>query len=810
MRLLFGCLVAGFMLMLSLDVQSQNKFSVVQGRILLQKNLLVDAAAIALVRLRDSAVINTITAGTDGLFKFRNVSPGNYLVRISEQGYQLYYSAPVHISTAGLINLPDVTLKPSITNLKEITINNKKTYIETRPDKTILNVEKAGLATGVSVLDVLAAAPGIKVNSGGDILFKGGQKALIAINGRTVSLSGADLNAQLQNLQSSDIGEIELVANPSAKYDAAGAGGLINIILKKGKNEGFNGSITQGAGYGNFYKLNSGVNMNYRNKKFNFFGSYSFGENNTDHTIITNRYVGTLTNFNVDYYSKQKTYASNYTLGTDFTIDPAHTLGVLIVGSFNNNFINKHTESAIANRGINDSTLTTNAVMNRHVNTVNYNVNYNGQLGHTSQTIAADADYSVYNRNMAEDMNSILYNVQTGTNGKIQHYNNLAPTGVINYSGRIDYVNPIDKSRRLEAGLKSSYAKSDNSQQFDNVTGAVAVINPYLSSRFNYTENITGAYANYIVMPSTKFDYQLDLRVEHTESDADSFIESHRVKRSYTDFFPVATFNYNPSASHHFSLTYNRRIDRPTYQELNPIIAFQDKYNLTAGNAYLRPSYQDRIELKHIYKNKIATSLYAAFVRDAFNFTYFAQNDATAIYVTGKANLKRADTYGLNLNIPAELTTWWNLNADIDASYQRYVDYAGLLNKGTGDAIFKLHQQFLLPAGISLTADGQYEVPTFYNLYHYRASYYVQSSVVKSLFNKRANLSFTMQDIFNTNRDRYSSNYANLNFVGYDKKETQKILLSFTYRFGKTTVKASRKHATGNSDDLKRIIGSGN
>lgn len=802
--------MACFILLLSFKAKSQNKFSVVQGHILTQDSLLIDAAAIALIRLRDSTIITTILSAKNGLFHFTNIPSGNYRVAVTSKGYQQYVSAPFQTSNKPVVDLPDIFLMRNTKNLKEVIISNRKVYIEMRPDKTLLNVERAGMAGGVNVLDVLGTAPGVRVNASGEVLFKAGQKALIAINGRVINLSGQDIAAQLSNMQSNDVAQIELIPNPSAKYDATGAGGLINIILKKGLNDGFNGSIIEGAGYGDHAKLSSGISMNYRNKALNFFGSYAFNVNNTDHTVITNRYIGTATNFDVNYGNQQKTYAGNYVFGTDYTIDTSHILGMLIVGSFNNNFLNKNTVSAISNHNIQDSILTTTSTLNRRVNNINFNLNYNGKLGHSAQTIAADADYSIYNRRSFEDLASILYDTQAGVYDGPQYYRNVAPTHIINLSGRVDYINPLSKTTRLEAGLKSVFAKSNNSQWFKSaVSSTVYNIDSLLSSQFFYRENITSAYANYIAAPSKKFDYQLGLRAEHTISDANTITEQYQKKKSYTDFFPGAVFNYNATATQRFSLVYTRRIDRPNYQDLNPLIAVQDRYNVSVGNAYLRPSYQDKIELKHTYKSQIVTSVYASFIKDSYNFTYFSQDDATNIYVTGKMNLKHANAYGITFNAPITIYNWWNINFDMDASYQRFVAYSGNLDKGTGDAVFKLAQQFLLPGNTSINLYGQYEVPTFYAIYRYLASYTTRISISKLLFNKRSTLSFTFQDPFNTDRDRFSSNYTNLNIMGYDKKETQIMRVSFAWHFGKSTVKTWRRHATGNSDDLKRIVGSG-
>lgn len=805
MKLLFGSLTASLLLLLCNHASSQNKVPGISGQVILQNNTFAIAATVCLIRQRDSLLTATTTVLPDGIFKFNNVPAGSYVLSAEYDGYQKNVSNVFTFTDEAQVVVPAIKLIKIIA-LKEVVITNKTSYIENRPDKTILNIEKGGLASSVSVLDILGSASGVKVNRDGGVALKGGQQAGVAINGRLLKLSVQDIADQLQNLPAGSISQIELITNPSGRYEAAGAGGIVNIILKKGQNEGFNGSVSSSIGRGNFNRWGSGTNLNYRAGKLNFFGNFNFNDYNTNHTINTHRYIGNTTKFDVSYYNNQKTYSGSYNAGIDYNIDDTHTVGFFATGSFNNSYLNKSTASALSN-SVPDSTLTTLSVLNKRINNINYNLNYNGKLGHSNQTISADADYNRYSRNSFEDLNSVIYYAQAGITSPTSYYRNEAPTHFTDVSGRVDYVNPISKKLRLEAGLQSVYVNSNNNQHFYKLVNNVHYPNTLLSSQFNYNESITSAYINYIATPSTKFGYQLDVRVEHTHSDANSVNDSHRIVRDYTDYFPAVMLNYRADDNHLLALNFNRRIDRPGYQDLNPIIAFQDRYNLTAGNAYLKPAYQDKIEFAHTYRQKYITTLYATFVRDFNNFTYFAQNDATGILVVGKTNLKQARTYGLTFDAPYELSNWWNVNLNIDASYQHYADYAGNLNQNTFDAIFKLNQQITLPADITVNIAAQYEVPTFYAIYHYRSSYYVSPGVGKKLFDKRGSINLTVRDVFNTERDRYSSEYANLSLTGYDKKETRIASLSFTWRFGKSTVKASRKHAAGNAENMKRVTG---
>jgi len=807
MKLLTGCLVFGFLLILSTNARSQNKTSGIQGRLFLQNSLVADAASIVLINLRDSSVVAGATITKDGYFRFSNIAAADYVIRITHIGYLTYVSAPINLG-AEVVDIPPITLMPSPAVLKEVTIANKKAFIDNRSDKTVLNVDKGIMASGVSVMEILNTAPGVKVNGSGDVLFKSGLKAAIAINGRLITLSPQDIAAQLQSMQSSGVGTIELIANPGAKYDASGPGGLINIVLKKSAAEGFNGSFDVSEGYGNFSKSRAGFNMNYRSGSINVFGSYNFSNNNTQHAIISDRDVGSNTNFNVNYFNHQKSYNNNYSGGLDYNIDAGHTIGLLVTGYYYKYVLDKNTVSAIGNFGRLDSTLTTSSLLNRSLASNNFNLNYVGKLGSTNQTLSADADFDVFNRRATEDLVSDLLNVRTAASSPTQYFSNFAPTHILTGSGRADYSNPLSKSAKLDAGAKFIAVKSDNRQEFNNVVGTTLIPDTKLSSQFIYTENITSAYTNFTGNPSAKLNYQLGLRVEHTESNANTLSEMYKIKRSYTDLFPSVSINYTPDPDHRLSFNYVRRIDRPDYQSLNPLIAYQDKYNFTSGNAYLRPSYTDRLEIKQIYKDKLTTSVYASFTHDPYNFTYFSQNDATGGFTSGKMNLKEVRTFGVNVDFATDVTKWWNLDLNADGSYLHYVDYAGKLNKDATDATILAVNSLTLPAGLTMEVTGSYEIPTFYYIYEYRSIYFVNAGIRKSLFNKLGSLNFTAEDVFNTSRDRYAVNYSNVRLDGFDKKETRIFRLTFSYRFGKSTVK-SRKHVSGNNDDLKRLNAGG-
>lgn len=799
---------------------AQTKISALQGKITNENYIGAEAATIILLRYRDSVHVQTTISDKNGFFAFNNVKPDKYLLQITKTGYYKILSGPYAVNTGHILIIDSIKMQPASVSLSEVVITEKRKYYEVKPDKTTLNLDRSILAAGSSMLNILSTAPGVKVNSSGDIFLRAGQRAGIFVNGKQVRLEGDDLTSYLQSLPTADVDQVELIQNPSAKYDASGGGGIINIILKKGKNIGFNGNLTTNADYGNFGKGGATFNGNYRSQKLNIFGGFGYKYVKTDHTISNLRNVDAtdITTFDTHYYSTQRTPGVDYRLGTDYLINPTNTIGFLIKGSDESTKLNKQTNTYMAVNGEADSTISTLSNLKRKRDFINYNINYAGTLGHTKQTLSADADLSILNRHSEEDIISRAYPTLTSNKPVLAQsvpvYNNdtlhnSAPTRIINESVKVDYSTPIGKTGKLEAGLKASYVKSDNTQTFAELVNNISEPVPLFTSEFNYTEKKSAAYVNYSGT-TNKFNYTLGLRVEHLVSDANTPTLSRNAKLDTVTFFPAVQLNYNLSDSQQLSFIYNHRTAQPAYENLNPIVSYQDNYNYRSGNAYLRPAYIDHFQLSYAAQSKYLISLSATTTRDFFDFSYFEQDDNNKVLVTTKRNLKRVNNFGIKLSLPQQLTKWWDINFNPDFSYYQFKDYQGFLNKWSKDLILDLDQDFKISKTMSATLNTHYESSVFYGLSYNKPVFIMNPGISKKILNRAASINLSVSDIFNTNRDRYQTMYKNLDITSYDKKETRIIHLSFVYNFGKRTVKGARKHTTGNGEEVRRMSGGGN
>ncbi|WP_184545229.1 TonB-dependent receptor [Mucilaginibacter sp. FT3.2] len=809
MKVLFGGIFFAFLTGVCSISFAQTKPSVIQGKVLMDTNGPAEAATVVLMLSKDSSIVRSTLADKAGIYQLNNIKAGNYLLLVTKIGCAKMYAGPYSLAVSQNFVAPNITLKLKDNQLQEIKVTARKPYIEVKPGKIVLHIQNSILADGNSAYDVLRQSPGVHV--GGDketLSITGRQPALITIDGRATNLTGDDLNGLLRSMQSSTIDQIEIISNGSAKYDASG-GGIINIVLKKGKNIGTNGIINAGAGYGKYAKGRAGIIFNNRTAKVNIFGNYTFDDNKTHRSITTNRninYNDTLSNYNVAYNNIQKSQNHNFKAGLDYSISAKHTIGFLVSGIVReDNFIKDNTLK-ISNQNKLDSIIVAQSTLDRGSSFLNYNANYNGVLGKSGKTISADVTYSNYNRHSNEFITNNFYTPDNNTYKNAEQLENISPSEIHIWTEKLDYVNPLTKTSRIEAGLKYNHAKSDNNLIFGPKVGNQYRADTNLSNRFLYTENIGAGYVNYMNKVG-KWDITAGVRAENTNSTGTSVTgEMVATTRNYFDLFPQAQISYVYNEKNTFSISYNRGIHRPDYQDLNPFLYYTDPYDYRSGNKNLKPEYTNAIQLAHTYNDTFITTLYYNQTNDAYDFPIYRQNDTTKVNITERKNFGRIYVAGISFYAPVQFTTWWSANFNLDASYLRYKAYPinGTFNKASQDIIFNSTQTFALNSTIAAEVTGRYESPTLYGVNQLKQSYVVNIGFSKQIFNKRGSIKVNLNDVFNTDRDRNHALYQNVDLSEVNKKETRVLRVGLSYRFGKSTVKSATKHNTGSDDEQRR------
>ncbi|HTD41494.1 MAG TPA: TonB-dependent receptor [Mucilaginibacter sp.] len=805
MRILAGCFLTVWFTCAYSITFAQSTSSALVGKVYSDKGL-VDEATIVLLNYPDSSVVKSTLSNKSGLFFFGNISKGKYLVFVTKLNYIKSYSGPYDVEDGKSRDIGFISIKQSPNQLSEVVITGKKDFVEVKPDKSVLNVEQNIMASGASLYDILSTSPGVKVVND-EVLYHGGQKALIAINGKPVLLTGEELTNFLKNYQSSSISRIELIDNAGSKYGSTGAGGMINVILKAKKDIGSNVSLTESAAYGDKYKFNSGINYNLRTEKLNLFAAYNYSNNSIPHTIYTNRFVNNssgLNHFTLDYDADVKTSNHNFSVGADYQLTPRQTIGFLVNGFYNSANIDKKNTTYISTNGYRDSVIKASSVIDRDIYNLNYNLNYKIDLDKAGNSVlSADADYSDYHRSSEEMLQNDFFNATGQNENNPVFYSDNSPSRIKIKSANIDFSQALSKNSRLNLGVKSSRVSSDNQIDFDQLLNGKYVTDSVRTDHFVYTERVDAGYLEF-EGKFNKTNFTLSLRGERTHFTAESVNPSRHADSSYFSLFPNAQLSQQLDKNNLLTLSYSRSIGRPNYQDLNPFVSYVDEFYSSTGNPFLRPDFINTFRLSDFIADKYRVSL-SAIITDNYYQTIFDQNNATGSYVTTKANLGTRYQYMIEFNLPVDLTQWWHVDAQIDASHERYVyKYFGSGSKNTNGIDLNINENFKLTSKLSAQLTNVYQSPTYYIISQYNFLAWTSAGLRYAILNNKGAIRLSVSDIFNSEFNKYRTTFNGLDIQSRDKVGSRFVTATFTFHFGSTP---ARSHAK-TTEEQKRLSGS--
>jgi hypothetical protein len=750
----------------------------------------------SLLLKKDSVLVKGELSDAAGVANFDKISDGRYFIQASIMSYTTANS-PVFTVDANHknIQLSTLVLQPSSKSLQGVTVSAQKALIERKNGTTILNVESSVAAAGGTALDVLKRAPGVQVDQDDNILLKGNKGATVMLDGKLTYLSGDQLANLLKSLPAESISQIEIITSPSAKYDAAGNSGIINIKTKKGTITGFNGSFTAGVGAGRYPLVNSGINLNWRTEKFNLYGSYNYRDRQffNDRTLIRNITGDLPQTFATALFAKKEFTSNNYKAGIDYFITPKHTIGVLVNGYDNAFYNHQKSQTAISDAGKLDSVLHSYTTNNDHFNNTTVNLNYKGQLDTTGTEISMDADYAKFNYKHNIYLNDSMYRMHDIENYDPHGIRNNTMTEMTIKSIKADLVLPFNKKLKLETGVKASFVTTDNNMLYDSLRLGKYEQAASQSNRFMYEENVLAAYAT-LKITLKGYDIQGGLRLEQTQSKGESVTLGTNVKRKYLDFFPSFSADHTFSESHKMGVSFSRRIYRPDYDDLNPFLFFLDKYTYHRGNPYLNPEYTNTAELSYTFKQKYIATLGYSATKDIM-LEFLEADSVTKITTSYDKNFDRRNGYYATLTIPIDPFKWWNITNNINVNYNSYhvKDTAITLANSIVSMNYQTTHTFTLPADWKLELNGYYNTPFIWGIFHGRANYAIGVGVQKSLYNKKVVLKLNANDIFQGDQFRATAKYTGFDMRVHNIYQSRNVNFSLTWNFGNSAVKGARE-----------------
>lgn len=772
-----------------------------------------EGVTISMLHAKDSTIVMSRATDREGRFSFENLSYGQYLLTATSVGYQKRISKPFDISAQKpVILLPPLPLIPQSKDMNGVTIIAKRPAIEQKIDRTIVNVDASITNIGTSALEVLEKSPGVTVDRDGNISLKGKEGVMITIDGKPTHLGEADLANMLRNMSSNQLDQIEIMTNPPAKYDAAGTSGLINIKTKKTNAAGYNGVASAAFTYGRYPKTNEGFNFNFREKKINLFSSFSHNYRKTFGELKIQRKLFNSNTNEVENYFDQHAHmlnegnSLNGKIGLDFFATKKTTIGMVLNGTTSPSSSGNTSTSNISNSSKVLENITGADVHNtNHWTSFSTNLNFRTSLDKKGGELTSDMDMLSYQSRTRQFMTNSYSDAARNSFMKGDTLTGYLPQGINVYSGRVDYIQPLNKNSKLEAGLKTSFVKTDNNASYDSVKNGSLIQDLTRSNHFLYKEHINAAYVNLSTSLSKKWNAQFGLRAENTNARGNQLTTGKTFSRHYTQVFPSAFLQYKWNEKNTFSANYGRRVRRPNYSSLNPFIRFIDRYTYTQGNPNLKPSLSNNIELSHNWKNQVTTTINYTATTDIIEELIDQKGEEA---YKAPANIASLHQYGMAVNANTPLTKWWMTSININVFNNRYKGLAGgtPIELSSTSFIFTGTQQFRLSQKTTAEINGRLRNGWLEGVTRAKAVGFLSAGLSRQLMEGRGVLRLTVRDILYSQRFRGQSRYGNVDFNFQQTTESRVVSLGFNYRFSKGKKITPTKRTMGSANEEQERI----
>ncbi|RZK20881.1 MAG: TonB-dependent receptor [Pedobacter sp.] len=788
----------------------------VTGTVLMADGKPLEYASVALQNSDGKGIKGTLTDSL-GKFKFSEIQHGNYKISVSSMGFITHQSNVFNISSQRKgMHFGHLKLAEDAQTLNSINISVQKKVIEQSLDKMTINVENSILSEGNTALELLQRAPGIKVDEDGKISLKGRPGVNVMINGKLTFLSPAELAVLLKGTNSSSVSKIEIMANPSAKYDAAGHAGMINIIMKKSQIKGMNGSVSLNGGAGRNARYGSGFTLNYKDAGFNIFGSYNYAyRGETEYLDFSRRfYDNGIIDGNYNRISNQHTETNeplntnNFRFGADLEINKSNSIGFLINGNIGKYLHDSQTTNRLtAYEGNLITDLKTNNYDQQSWKNITYNLNYQHKFDKEGQELSADVDYA--SNSFTSNLNLDTYTLPSASNpnGETASRKGYVPAKTNVYVAKLDYNDKWGKGFKFESGLKSSIITSDNDLVYQTLNQGKYEYDRNSSNYFKYEEQIHAGYIN-LSQEFKFFSFQFGLRGEYTNTGGNQVTTNTVFKRNYFQLFPNLALNKPLGEQNQIQFAVSRRVQRPDYGDLNPFRVFRDPLLYYEGNPNLRPELTQNFIISHIFKGKYTTAINYSRTKDVITWIT-GQVDAINTTFESPQNLKSLTNYGISFTGQTNYFNWWSATNFANVYKNEYEGDGNIGDFVNGLTSFSFNTQNSFKAGKGYTFElsGYFNSKSVYGTGIQKAYHAVSVAGQKMLLKDKASIKLLFNDIFQSSQYKNITRYQNIDMNSHVNVDGRRLILSFTYRFGNPFAMKSRK--TGNDDIQNRVKGGG-
>ena len=771
----------------------------------------LDFANVALIRNSDKKVVKSTHADTTGTFIFDNIQTGTYTLRISFIGYKPFSKSPINLNSGSVLSLGTLKLSSTGANvLQEVVVEGKRNTIQLGIDRKVFNVEQSLVSEGGSATDLLANIPSVSVDIDGNVSLRGAGNVRILIDGKPSALAGSDISQALQSIPASSIQNIELVTNPSSKYDAEGQAGIINIVLKKNQKAGINGSLALSAGTQDNY--NASANFNYRNNKWNLYGNYGFrvgnrlggGFNNTSF-LLTDSVI----NNNSD--SRRNGLSNTAKVGFDYSPNDKTSIGLSANISVRDNNRDENLSyeyfKFLTRTGSSYRTSEQDEIDNGY----DLNLDFSRKFKRKGEELTANISYGNSKEDGIQHLNQNFFLATGYASGIRNSRTNDTYEDGDNVNIQLDYTLPINDRVKIEAGYRTSIRNNQESQVSDTLDlNTNAFLRDYsLTNDFNLEDIVHAAYANYQNQLTKSFGFQVGLRAEQ------AYLNTDLTAREGANSAPVTTpgrldyFRIYPSifltqkikGENQLQLSYTRRVNRPRGWQVNPFRDISDPNNIRMGNPNLKPEDIHAMELSYMkyWKNvTLTSSVYFRQVNDVVEGVRLPLTDENAATITQFFNISRRRATGFELISRADVSRSVSLTGNLNVYYNNYAGFSvGDYTIGGSDGYnwdANLTSDIKLPQNLSAQIRMGYMAPQVTPQGRRREMYGMDAALRKDIMNRKASISLNVQNILNSRK--WGGITETNTFISDFERMWQKRManLTFSYRFGKQDFQRNRKN----------------
>lgn len=754
-------------------------------------------ATVQLFKQNDTVAMASALTAEDGAFAVE-ATAGTYYATVEFTGYTTYKSTVFKLSADhAVFNLGIIKLSSSTKTLEEIVVQGEKSSMQLALDKKIFNVGKDLANAGGTAVDILSNIPSVAVDVEGNVSLRGSSSVRILIDGKPSGLVSLRGGSGLQQLQGNMIERVEIITNPSARYEAEGMGGIINIVLKKERKEGFNGSFDVVAGYPENFGV--AANVNYRKKDFNFFINYSTSYRNTpgrndlyqefyrnDSIFISTKEMESrlkgmynTARAGLDYFFDEKNIlTASYT----YRLSKGKRFSDIVYNDFLNNIKNptgstRRTQDETETEPNSEYALSYKRNFKRQGHELTADVRFLDNWENSDQYFGQD----VYNADGSHS--GIPYLLQRAVNDETEKQ----------YLVQVDYIQPFGENGKFETGLRSSFRDMTNNytvtERDENDSWFEL---PGLTNNFVYNENIHALYA---IMSNKirKFSYQVGLRGEITDVTTTLKQTADVNPRKYTNLFPSAHVTYDLPKGHALQLSYSKRVRRPQYNDLSPFMTYSDNRNYWSGNPDLNPEFTDAFEIGHIKyldRASISSSLYYRYTKGKIISVRRVDDNGNSITIP--ENLATENSFGAEFTGSYSPYPWWKLDGSFNF-FRAITDGSNLSDEFESDTyswMVRLLSRTTVWKNTDIQLRGNYEAPQQTPQGRRKSLATLDLSISKDVIKNKATITLNVLDVFNSRRYRSITEGANFYASGSSQGRLRQVNLTFQYRLRQAKKKA--------------------